>query len=334
MTNDKTQLIALEVIRVLKTRFDNFPEDSQENRNAPFHEAFLNAFKDKIEKYVDNVPYFISLSSWLHGLNTTLGQSFFENVAHILSEGEKRSFKKCKITEKQQNAILEIITDLKNGQRKPDLERENELIFQTGGDLVNALYFTADVFIIEKDYIEAIELKSVRPNAGEMRGEKLKILSAKACLKLKYPDKEIRYFIGFPFDPLSDTPTGYNKQRFMKHLIEFEKYFDPKEVLLAGELWDRLSGEPNTMEKILKIINQIAKPDFLEKYEFINNPQNFEVDKEKYLRILKDWFLFDELKIFESYEKLQKENPRLINQELFKNGKYNLKRLKLLDNLV
>ncbi len=113
MTNNKTQLIALEVIRVLKTRFDNFPEDSQENRNAPFHEAFLNAFKDKIEKYVDNVPYFISLSSWLHGLNTTLGQSFFENVAHILSDGEKRTFKKCKITEKQQNTILEIITDLK-----------------------------------------------------------------------------------------------------------------------------------------------------------------------------------------------------------------------------
>ncbi len=330
MTNQKTQLIALEVIRVLKTRFDNFPDDSQENRNAPFHEAFLNAFKDKIEKYVDNVPYFISLSSWLHGLNTTLGQSFFENVAHILSDGEKRTFKKCKITEKQQNAILEIITDLKNGQRKPDLERENELIFQTGGDLVNALDFTADVFIVEKDYIEAIELKSVRPNAGEMRGEKLKILSAKACLKLKYPDKEIRYFIGFPFDPLSDTPTGYNKERFMKHLIEFEKYFDPKEVLLAGELWDRLSGELNTMEKLLEIINKIAKPDFLEKYEFINNPQNFELDKESYLKILKEWFLFDEIKIFENYEKLKKENPRLINQELFKSGKYNIKRQGLL----
>jgi len=333
LKGNKTQLIALEVIRVLKTRFDNFPEDSQENRNAPFHEAFLNAFKDKIEKYVDNVPYFISLSSWLHGLNTTLGQSFFENVAHILSDGEKRTFRKCKITEKQQNTILEIITDLKNGQRKPDLERENELIFQTGGDLVNALDFTADVFIIEKDYIEAIELKSVRPNAGEMRGEKLKILSAKACLKLKYPDKEIRYFIGFPFDPLSDTPTGYNKQRFMKHLIEFEKYFDPEEVLLAGELWDRLSSEPKTMEKILKIINQIAKPDFLETYEFINNPLNFEKNETKYLRILKNWFLFNEIKIFENYRKLINKNQRLLFQELFKNGKYNLNREKLLKEI-
>ena len=330
MTDIKTQLIALEVIRVLKTRFDNFPEDSQENRNAPFHEAFLTAFKDKIEKYVDNVPYFISLSSWLHGLNTTLGQSFFENVAHILSDGEKRTFKKCKIAEKQQNAILEIITNLKNGQRKPNLEEENELIFQAGGDLVNALDFTADVFIMEKDYVEAIELKSVRPNAGEMRGEKLKILSAKACLKIKYPDKEIRYFIGFPFDPLSDTPTGFNKERFMKHLIEFEKYFDPKEVLLAGELWDRLSVEQNTMDKILKIINKIAKPDFLEKYEFVNNPQNFEKNNDEYLAILKEWFLFDEIKIFENFEKLKNKNPRLINQELFKNGNYNRKRTEIL----
>ena len=331
MTNPKTQLIALEVIRVLKTRFDNFPEDTQSNRNAPFHKAFLNAFKDKIEKYVDNVPYFISLASWLHGLNTTLGQSFFENVAHILSDGEKRTFKRCKITEKQQNAILEIITDLKNGNRKPNLKEENKLIFETGGDFVNALDFTADIFIMEKDYIEAIELKSVRPNAGEMRGEKLKILSAKACLKLKYPDKEIRYFIGFPFDPLSDTPTGYDKERFMKHLIEFKKYFDPDEVLLAGELWDRLSGEPNTMENILNIINKIATPDFLEKFEFINNPENFERDREKYMEILNDWYLFDEVKIFSNFDKLKKNNFRFVHQELFKkDGKYNIKRQKLL----
>ena len=331
MVNHQTQLIALEVIRVLKTRFDNFPVDTQSNRNAPFHEAFLKAFKDKIEKYVDNVPYFISLASWLHGLNTTLGQSFFENVAHILSDGDKRTFKDCKYYEKQEKVINEIITDLKNGNKKPNLEEENSLIFSSiKGKLKEAPKFTADVFIIEKDCIEAIELKSVRPNAGEMRGEKLKILFAKTCLKLKYPDKEIRYFIGFPFDPLSETPTGYDKERFMKHLIEFEKYFDPSEVLLASEFWDRLSGESNTMKKILEIINKIAKPNFLERYEFINSPENFEINKEKYLKILNDWFLFDEIKIFKNYEKLKKENYRVLYQELFKNGKYNSRRRKLI----
>lgn len=324
---EKNQQIALEVIKVLKTRFDNFPENADENRNAPFHEAFLNAFKDRIGKY-DNVPYFISLSSWLHGLNTTLGQSFFENVAHILSNGEKRIFKECQITDKQSNVISEIITGLKNGNRKPNLKEENNSIFQfdKNNKLVSVLDFTADVFIFENDYIEAIELKSVRPNAGEMRGEKLKILSAKAYLKSMYPDKEIRYFMGFPFDPLSDKPIGYNKKEFIKHLIEFEKYFDPEEVLLASELWDRLSGEENTMEKLLEIINRIAKPDFLEKYEFINNPSNFEKNKNEYLKILNEWYLLDEIEIFSNYEDLKVKCPRLINQQLFNDDKYKLSR--------
>lgn len=332
MDNKIKEKIAFEVIKTLISRFDSFPDDTTINRNAPFHEAFLNAFKDKLEEKVSDIPFMISLSSWLHGLNTTLGQSFFENVAHILSDGEKRKFKDCKYFEDQERIINDIITDLKNENKKPNLEEENKSIFSIKkGKLKKAPTFTADVVIIENDYIEAIELKSVRPNAGEMRGEKRKILYAKACLKQKYPNKEIRYFIGFPFDPLRDKPTEYNKQKFMKHLIEFEKYFDKKEVLLAEELWNRLSGGiSNTMEEILEIINQIAKPNFLENYMFINDPENFEKDKEKYSEILEQWFLFDELEIFKNYYKLQEKNPRLINQELFKSGKYNQKRLKLL----
>ena len=74
----KKEKIAIEIIRTLITRFDTFPEDSSNNRNAPFHEAFLNAFSDKLDGKVPDIPFFISLSSWLHGLNTTLGQTFFE----------------------------------------------------------------------------------------------------------------------------------------------------------------------------------------------------------------------------------------------------------------
>lgn len=334
----KTQQIALEVIKVLKTRFDKFPdeEDIKNNRNAPFHEAFLRAFKHRIEDYVDNVPFFISLASWFHGLNTTLGQSFFENVAHILSDGVKETFKNCKYFEEQERVINEIITDLKNGNRQPNLEEENQLIFSVkSGKLKKAPNFTADVFIFEKDYIEAIELKSVRPNAGEMRGEKEKILKAKACLKHKFPDKEIRYFIGFPFDPLSDTPTGYNKEKFMEHLVEFKKYFAPEEVLLAGELWDRLSGESKTMERILEIINRIATPEFIEKYEFITYPQNYKRNPEKYKEILEEWFLYDELLIIENFEFLEKTAYRLLYTPLFKNsGQYNIKRISKLKEVL
>ena len=90
MTNQTKEKIAFEVIRTLISRFESFPNDSTSNRNAPFHEAFLNAFKDKLEEKVSDIPFIISLSSWMHGLNTTLGQQFFENVAHIVSNGTKR----------------------------------------------------------------------------------------------------------------------------------------------------------------------------------------------------------------------------------------------------
>ena len=92
LSNSIKEKIATEVIRTLVTRFDNFPEDASNNRNAPFHKAFLSAFADKLEENVSDIPFFISLSSWMHGLNTNLGQTFFENVAHHVSQGEKREY--------------------------------------------------------------------------------------------------------------------------------------------------------------------------------------------------------------------------------------------------
>ena len=84
LSNKVKEKISIEVIKTLMARFETFPEDASKNRNAPLHESFLKAFSDKIEGKVTDTPFLISLSSWLHGLNTTLGQSFFENVAHHL----------------------------------------------------------------------------------------------------------------------------------------------------------------------------------------------------------------------------------------------------------
>ncbi len=111
------QKIAVQVIRTLYNQFEKFPEDVSNNRNAPFHEAFLNAFSDSLQGKVSSIPTFISLSSWLHGLNTSLGQSFFENTAHILSGGDKKEFTTGKksnlaIEQKQKETIANIITVL------------------------------------------------------------------------------------------------------------------------------------------------------------------------------------------------------------------------------
>ena len=42
-----------------------------------------------------------------------------------------------------------------------------------------------------------------------------------------------------------------DKKAFFNYSVDFKKYFESNEVLLAGELWDFLSGDSNTMEQIL-----------------------------------------------------------------------------------
>ncbi len=344
--NAKKERIAVEVIKTLFSRFENFPEDASNNRNAPFHEAFLKAFSNKLSNHVSDIPFFISLSSWLHGLNTSLGRPFFENVAYILSDGYKKDFTTkrntlLKVTQTQKRAISDIITDLKNGSETPNLNRENSLIFNvtTQPDL-EANSFTADVFVESSTEVIAIELKSVRPNLGEMGGEKQKILQAKAALYNEFPGKEINYYIGFPFDPTNDTPTGHDKARFLDYLVDGSKYFASEEVLLANELWDFLSGDSNTMGQILEIINAIATPEFMNKYDYLNEYQNRLNDTENYKNLLQKWFLFREIGLLNNNSTIlgrvkgNSKAERVFKQPILKNGDYNSTRYDSLKDLI
>ena len=272
LENSIREKISIEVIKTLANRFESFPEDASGNRNAPFHEAFLKAFSDKLDHKVSDIYFFISLSSWLHGLNTTLGQSFFENIANHLCHGKKEKFTLAnnnllKISQRQKNYITELITNLKNGKAVPNLQEENNNLFQDDNtELTDSIGFTADVFFENENSVNAIELKSVKPNSGEMRGEKEKILFGKAALYRKYPGKTINYFLGFPFDPTVDIKSqpfdSYNKQKFIASCIELKKFFALDEFLIAKELWDFLSGQTDTMNEIINIIKSIATPQF------------------------------------------------------------------------
>lgn len=297
--------ISIEVIKTLVTRFESFPEDASNNRNAPFHEAFLKAFSDKLDGKVTDTPFFISLSSWLHGLNTTLGQTFFENIAHILSNGEKREYTSKKlgnrpISQTQRNHISQIIADLSNSTSIPNLQSENQLLFANyPTPQINAMDFSADVFYEEADSITAIELKSVKPNSGEMKGEKQKILEGKAALYNLFPGKQIHFYIGFPFDPTvnpsTESVTSFNKRRFLGSIINMNKFFAPDESLVASELWDFLSGEENTMEEILEIINTISTTSFIDKFQLLND--DGKKGTAEYIAQLTEWNLFSEIEL-------------------------------------
>ncbi len=336
MDNITKQEIAKIIIKVLKSRFDSFPEDYNQPRNAPFHKAFLQAFSEKIDAAGTNVDAVISMSSWIQGLNTTLGQTFFEGVAHILCDGAKAPFKgvDCKIYAEQDRIISEIMTDLKNGVRLPNLSAEDEILAaHANGNTVEGTNFTVDCYFEDDERIVAIELKSVRPNSGETRGEKQKILKAKAGLRYMNPGKTVSYYFGFPFDPTSDTDTGYDKERFMNNMIEFPKFCDENEILLADELWTFLSGEEGTMQELLSQIRGIATPVFMDEYMFINTPSNLLNNTDKYIEIASRWGLYDEVTIAMSINELEARHDKKINRNLRlkvfdSEGKYNENRIR------
>lgn len=262
LSKDQCDRIGEVAKNILLSRIESFPDETSKVRNAPFHKAFLECFKDKIKPLNIELPYLVAIASWLHGLNTSLG-SGFESLAHILSGGYKKSFSRdfaLEVKKSQSLQIENIVRDLKAGTHKPDVNRENDLIFEykSTDRVIKALEFTADNFVETDNSIEAVELKSVRPNSGEGRGEKQKILYGKAAFKLLSPNKKVSFYIGFPFDPTSDDPTAYNKERFFNYLIEFKKFFSYDEVLIGSELWDHLSGSSNTMADILEVISDIA----------------------------------------------------------------------------
>lgn len=130
LTVDQKMRIGEEVKKILLRRIQTFPAENTKVRNAPFHEAFLAYFEDKIRPLKIELPYLVAIASWLHGLNTSLG-SGFESFAHILSGGFKRSFTQdftLKIKQSQAEAIETIIRNLKSGRTIPNLLEEEKKI--------------------------------------------------------------------------------------------------------------------------------------------------------------------------------------------------------------
>jgi hypothetical protein len=348
LTNTQKEKISIEVIKTLISRFGNFPEDASNNRNAPFHEAFLKAFSDKLENNVSDVPFFISLSSWLHGLNTTLGQVFFENIAHILCDGQKREYTSKKsgnlrITRIQQETITQMMNDLSTSTKLPNLAEENRRLLQNdSSEQIKAEDFSVDVFFEDADKVVAIELKTVKPNSGGMKGEKQKILEGKAALFHLFPGKKILFLFGFPFDPtvnpVTESITSYDKTRFFDSIINANKFCAHDEFLVASELWDFLSGQSGTMEEILEIINTVATSDFLPKFDLLQDSSKR--GSPEYISQLVEWNLFSEKELIENNVVIQAKLTtssleRNYNKTSFdKNGKYNWERYNILKNTL
>ena len=339
--------ISIEAIKTLLASFDELPQDIANVDNIPFHDLFLNASLLKMDKSIYGYPYTMNL----HVLHETLTLTFFEKVAHILCDGEKLEYTSKKlgniqITREQKNNVSKIITELSNKTVSPHLVAENSQLFQkNNSELVNAIDFSADVFFEKDNDIIAIELKTVQPNSGGSMGEKQKILEGKAALYRLFPDKQIHFYLGFPFDPTvnpkTDSVTSYDKTRFSRSIVNLDKFFDQQEILLADGLWNFLSGETDTMQQILDIINAIATSKFM--YEFRLLTDNSKRQSREYAERLLEWNLFSEYELIRKDSLLRNStahNKKLQNtyrKKPFDNqGNYQWERfhtlVKLLDN--
>ena len=314
--------IAIETIKVLYSQTKDIFNVINFSQKKPYADTLFYSFFDW--EYGS-----ITLKSWMHGLNTSLGQSFFENVGQILCDGTKKEFTSkskslLKLSSSQKLKIANAIIDLSNNNFSPDSLIDREEVEEIIEDLEDATGFTADIFFEDDEQVVCIELKTVKPNKGVFKVEKQKILEAKLALRSAYPNKTIHFFIGFPFDPLSDEPTSYDKQRFMNYSVDFRKYFAESEFLLSSELWDYLSGTTQTMETILEIINSIATVKFVENFDFLQDKNNIVIRKDEYINLLKKWYLFREVSLVENqediYTKILGNKPliRTFNQDVFK----------------
>lgn len=113
----------------------------------------------------------------------------------------------------------------------------------------------------------------------------------------------------------------------------------PDEVLLASELWDYLSGHKNTIQEILTIINDIATPEFENKFKLL---QQYDLSTDMDVSsLLGQWHLYKELELFHNKGIIGSdisENrtiSRFFNQKCFDaQGKYNIRRYTELSGLM
>jgi len=176
-----------------------------------------------------------------------------------------------------------------------------------------------------------------------MRGEKQKILEGKAALYRLFTGKQIHFYIGFPFDPTvnpaTESVTSFDKNRFLGSIINMTKYFDPNETLVASELWDFLSGQLNTMEDILEIINSISTTSFLDKFQLLCD--NSKRLTPEYRKLLVEWNLISEIELIDNNAPIvknigeDKTLKRIYNKTTFDSkGNYNTDRYSTLKELI
>ncbi|GAB4174858.1 MAG: TdeIII family type II restriction endonuclease [Calditrichia bacterium] len=224
-----------------------------ETNSMPFHYRLLG--KDRM-----------ALFSFIHSVNTMLGQSIFEHVGRIIAKPRaKRAIDQYRELEGyiSSQAVLkidQIMRDLRAAKRKPDKVKETREVLSaaTKGELGRKLKKRVDLFLETHEGIEYyFELKTAKPNINEFTGIKKQLLDWIAMRGSENQNVNITTIVAIPYNPYEPEP--YERWT-LQGLFDLEQ-----EVLVGEEFWDLLGGE-KTYEDLLNVFEEAG----LELYDEID----------------------------------------------------------------
>lgn len=211
----------------------------------------------------------IAAYSFIHSLATTLGMSIYEDVSVIIaSETAEECFRNYgvggAVSKDQKSVINDIVTKLRNGQRKASIESErNEVLqasavngeFQVSGNIAD--------FYMKRDGQEYyFEIKTVKPNIDVFEKSKTKLLEWIARRRMP-----VNVFLAFPYNPYHPHP--------YRRFTEAGMMDAPNDFLVGDEYWDFIGGK-NTFNELLQTFDEVGK-EFKERL----NQKFIEIAKEK-----------------------------------------------------
>ncbi len=214
----------------------------------------------------------VALFSFIHSINTSLGQDFFEDTAMIVARPHfarvvKQYSPGKAISSDAQRVIQTLIDGLANGRMLPNKANEvsQVLAVARSGTTEETETPLVDLFLESSNGDEYyIELKTVKPNKEDFKGFKKTLLDWVAIRGKENPAAKIHTLLAFAYNP--NDPKPY-------HWMTSAKMLDGKnDLLVAEEFWNFLGGE-NTYQNLLDVFEQVGialRPEIDAKFAKLN----------------------------------------------------------------
>lgn len=228
------------LIAKIRYKLNNY---SPETESKPFHYRLLGKNR-------------MALFSFIHSVNTLLGQSIFEHAGKIMAKPRVKNvidqYKGLEghITSEAVLTIDKLLRDIRAANRKPNklLETEEILSVSNLGEKGKKLKKTVDLYIVTHENIEQyFEIKTAKPNMDVFVSVKKQLLDWIAIRGSVDPSVRINTYVAIPYNPYEPEP--YDRWT-LQGLFDLEN-----EVLVGKEFWDFIGGS-GAYEDILFVFEQ------------------------------------------------------------------------------